>query len=88
MLKKYFLIKNQLDKLPSEIINYIYYFVDNFVSNDKHKKNINNYLLCFINSSKVLKDCFYNVRFLLNDIIIIDYIQQYNYLFITDEKII
>ena len=84
--KKHFIIENQFDKLPSEIIDYIYYFVDNFVPNDKHKKFINNDLLCFINSSKVLKDCFYNVRFLLNNIIIIDNIQKYNYLFITDKN--
>ena len=84
--EKYFILENQFDKLPAEIIDYIYFFVDNFVPNDKHKKFINNDLLCFVNSSKVLKDCFYNVRFLLNDIIIIDYIQQYNYLFITDEN--
>ena len=84
--KKYFIFENQFDKLPAEIIDYICFFVDNFVPNDKHKKFINNDLLCFINSSKVLKDYFYNVRFLLNDIIMIDYIQQYNYLFITDEN--
>jgi hypothetical protein len=64
----------------------IYYFVDNFVPNDKHKFFINNDLLCFINSSKVLKECFYNVRFLINDIIIIDNIQKYNYLFMTNES--
>ena len=84
--KKYFILENQFDKLPSEIIDYIYYFVDNFVPNDKHKKFINNDLLCFINSSKVLKQCFYNVKFLFNDIIIIDSIQKYNYLFMTDEN--
>ena len=39
-----------------------------------------------INSSKVLKDCFYNVRFLSNKTIIIDNIQKYNYLFVTDEN--
>jgi hypothetical protein len=84
--KKYFIFENQFDKIPAVIIDYIYCFVDNYVPNDKHKKFINNDLLCFINSFKVLKDCFYNVRFLLNDIIMIDYIQQYNYLFITDEN--
>jgi hypothetical protein len=49
-------------------------------------KILNNDLLGFINSSKVLKNCFYNVRFLSNQIIIIDNIQKYNYLFITDEN--
>ena len=28
--KKNFIIENQFDKLPSEIIDYIYFFVDNF----------------------------------------------------------
>ena len=80
--KKYFILENQFDKLPSSIIDYIYFFVPN----NRHKVFIINDLLCFINSSKVLKKCFYNVRFISHDIIIIDNIQKYNYLFITDNS--
>jgi hypothetical protein len=36
--KKYFIIENQYDKLPPEIIDYIYFFVDNFNPNDKNFK--------------------------------------------------
>ena len=39
--KKNFIIENQFDKLPSEIIDYIYFFVDNFEPNEKHKNFIN-----------------------------------------------
>jgi hypothetical protein len=84
--KKYFIFENQFDKIPAVIIDYIYCFVDNFVPNNKHKTFITNDLLCFINSSKVLNKCFNNVRFLLKNIIIIDNIQKYNYLLITNEN--
>ena len=83
--KKYFIIQNQFDKLPSEIIDYIYFFVDNFIPNEKHKNFTKNNLECFVNTFKTLKKNFNSVKFLLDDIIILDN-NKFSYKFFKDEN--
>ena len=64
--EKYFILENQFDKLPSEIIDYIYFFVDNYEPHEEHKNFIKNDLLFFINANKFFK----KIRFLSNNTII------------------
>jgi hypothetical protein len=84
--KKYYIIENQFDKLPSEIIDYIYFFVDNFEPNEKHKKFINNDLLFFIKVYKFFNKGFHKIRFLSNNTIILNNRSKCIYQHITDVK--
>lgn len=84
--EKYFIIENQFDKIPAVIIDYIYFFVDNFVPNDKHKKFIKNDLLFLINVYKFFNRVFHKIRFLAKNTVILNNMTKCNYQHIKDEK--
>ena len=84
--KKYYIIENQFDKLPSEIIDYIYFFVNNNEPSKEHKNFIKNDLLLFININKKLNKGFKNIRFLLNNTIILNNRTKCDYQRIKDVK--
>ena len=83
--KKHFIIENQFDKLPSEIIDYIYFFVDNFEPNEKHKNFVKNDLLFFIKINRLLNNGL-NIRFLSNNTVILNKRSKCNYHRIKDVK--
>ena len=68
--EKYFIIENQFDKLPAEIIDYIYFFVDNYEPHEEHKNFIKNDLLFFIKVYKFFNRDFHKIRFLSNNTVI------------------
>ena len=84
--KKNFIIENQFDKLPSEIIDYIYFFVDNFEPNEKHKNFVKNDLLFFIKVYKFFNKGFHKIRFLSNNTIILNNRSKCDFQHIKDVK--
>jgi hypothetical protein len=84
--KKYFIFESQFDKLPAEIIDYIYIYVDNFVQNEKHKNFVKNDLLFFIKVYKFFNRGFHKIRFLSNNTVILNNRTKCDYQHIKDEK--
>jgi hypothetical protein len=82
--KKYFIIENQFDKLPAEIIDYIYFFVDNYEPHEEHKNFVKNDLLFFIKVNKIFYKGFKKIRFLSNNTIILNKKTKCNYHRIKD----